>query len=822
MTVITVPDLSFSAFYYPDILRELLQAFRLVVDELGLTDEHEREVHVQLLRAFSLVGHLNNCRLDVTARELTLDTARLLESLKRMMRLVGVELSSASPAVSDILLKLSEATTSDIVGFVPELSEFATESVPPISFETLAEDGINLSRADEVEHVYVLKKNTEGTDGSVSAASPTVFFKGSGDPIFPTGAVGMHLFLASALNGGEFRVVERATAGDNVTLVRVPDSKSPAFQDEGNGIVWVLREFGADYATEANTGASTFDPWQDTTPGDTEPEVGDALYIAHDQIMTTQVNVVIDTAAADLTGVWEYFDSEFSKFNPSAVTDAGSGTIEFNLTTLLGTLDRNGVEVIVEYLPTGATERVVSVFSGGVNKVTTTGALGQTTISEDIEDYHVTADWVPFPNQDDGPAELTITGAAAWDIPQDAERSWLSTDVNLIEGVWIRWRVISSTGSPSTAPIIDTIDINQGDLYISFLVTQGETVGPQILGSSNGVIDQEFELPDTPYIDDSETIEVDETGGGTWTEYTLVQNFNTSEENSRHYMRKTSALDVMTAIFGNGLRGKIPPAGTDNVRGTYRIGGDIDGNVGLSQLVSNADGVSGVSEVTNPRSAGGWRMKDGGTAADIERVKRDAPATFRTRETASNPGDAATLATKTYKDDSGVKIVARAVAVDEALGPKTAKLLVVGADGTTLTSPQKTALQNWFNGDRHARPPVYGKLMWNYEITVFNFEPEVITVQATVTWPGGNQELIRNALLALIRPLALEVDGVTYVWDYDGYVSRSRIHSTIHAVDPNISDVPVLTLNGSPASHKLGKNGLPVTTAVSVQVSVQS
>ena len=542
--------------------------------------------------------------------------------------------------------------------------------------------------------------------------------------------------------------------------------------------------------------------------------------MAHRQVLTTQVGIDIDTAAVGLAGVWEYFDDTLSKFNPTTVDDELDGTITFDLSTLLGTLDRNGADVIVEYLPTGITERLVSVFSGGLNKVTTDGALGQTSISEDIEDYHITADWVPFNNQADGSSDFTTDGDVTWDIPQTVDRSWLATDVNLEEAVWLRYRVIDV--SAPTAPILDVVRIDQGDLYMVVTATQGETVGPQVLGSSTGIINQEFELPDTPYIDDSETIEADETGGGTWNEYTLVLNFNASEENSRHYMRRTSALDVATIIFGNGLRGKIPPAGNDNVRATYRIGGDIDGNVGLSQTVSNADGVSGVSTVTNPRAAVGWRMKDGGTAADIERVKRDGPAGFRTRETASTPGDAATLAVKTYKDDNGVKLIARAVAVDEALGPKTAKLLVVGADGATLTAAQKTALEKWFNGDRHARPPVYGKLMWNYQITVFNYEPEALVVQATVTWPGGNAELIRNALLTLVEPLALEKDKVTYVWDYDGYVSLSRIHSAIHAVDPNISDVPVLTINSVSASWKLGKNGLPVTTAAGIQISVQS
>ena len=53
---IEVPDLPFAGFYYPEILRDTLALFRRNVEEIGLTDENEFEVHVQLIRAFAFVG----------------------------------------------------------------------------------------------------------------------------------------------------------------------------------------------------------------------------------------------------------------------------------------------------------------------------------------------------------------------------------------------------------------------------------------------------------------------------------------------------------------------------------------------------------------------------------------------------------------------------------------------------------------------------------------------------------------------------------------------------------------------------------------------
>ena len=74
--VIETPGgIAFAGFYYPEILRELLAFLRNNKDRIGLTDENEFEVHVQLVRSFALVGHLNNTRLDVVATELLLDSS---------------------------------------------------------------------------------------------------------------------------------------------------------------------------------------------------------------------------------------------------------------------------------------------------------------------------------------------------------------------------------------------------------------------------------------------------------------------------------------------------------------------------------------------------------------------------------------------------------------------------------------------------------------------------------------------------------------------------------------------------------------------------
>jgi hypothetical protein len=811
-TLITVPDVTFSSFYYPEILRELLLFLRRNREELGLTDENVFEVHTQLVRAFALVGHLSNTRLDVVATELLLDSANLLESVKRLLRLIGVELSSASPAVADVLLRLSAPTTSDIADFIPELAEFATESVPPIGYEVL--ESLDLDRTDQVSHAYGLEEILSGT-GSVATGSADIFTRTAGGSftagVSPAGNVNDHLFVPAGLsdNGGEFRITEVIDT-DNVRAVRVPGSTSPGFQTEA-GLSWSVKRFTADGAAAVNAAGPTFTPWADVV-------AGDLLFVGHLQALWEQLDLTFNTIGASITGVWEYPDNRLSEFNPSMVTDNFDGTLTFNLTPLLGLLDRSGAAIVVTYLPTGVKERISSTFGGGENRATSQTYFGQVVPSTGIADYSITSDWVPLENQADGTSDMTQDGAVTFNFPQSQTRSWRKTEVNLIEANWLRYRVVSV--STPTEPVIDEIDIDLNNQYLLVQATQGETVGPQILGSSDGTPRQEFTLPDTPFIDDTETVEVDEAGGGNWIEYVRVGNFLSSTATSRHYVRETDAEDVATIRFGDGTNGKAPPAGTDNVRAAYRIGADIDGNVSTDEIVVNSDGVQGVSDVRNPRAAEGWRLKDGGTEDDLERVKREGPANLRTRDRGVNESDVASLAVNTFVNSDGVKPVARALAIEEGLGVKTVKLLVVGAGGDTLTSTEKEELDAFFNGDRNASPPVPGKLVLNHQLTTFNYEPQAINIQATVVWPGGTAEAVRNALLALLNPLALEEDGVTFVWDFGGKVSLSRVHCAIHDVDPNVSDIPTLLINGSAASFQLGPNGLPVSTSAGIVINI--
>ncbi len=92
-------------------------------------------------------------------------------------------------------------------------------------------------------------------------------------------------------------------------------------------------------------------------------------------------------------------------------------------------------------------------------------------------------------------------------------------------------------------------------------------------------------------------------------------------------------------IFGDGARGRIPPAGADNIRAlNYRSGGGLAGNVSAGSISQLLSGVV-ASSITNPRAAEG-----GADTESVESVLRRGPQVIRHRHQALTRADFETLA----------------------------------------------------------------------------------------------------------------------------------------------------------------------------------
>jgi hypothetical protein len=152
-TTLQVPDFDFTGFYYGQILEDLVQYLRDNVADINT--ENPADPAVQLLRAFALVGHLNNVRLDMVAHEALFPTAQLRDSVVAHLKLIGFEVPGDVPATVTLLCKLSKLLTSTI-DVVPVGALFGTKrtsAAEPLVFES---DGVVTStRTDQLSKVWV-------------------------------------------------------------------------------------------------------------------------------------------------------------------------------------------------------------------------------------------------------------------------------------------------------------------------------------------------------------------------------------------------------------------------------------------------------------------------------------------------------------------------------------------------------------------------------------------------------------------------------------------------------------------------------------------
>jgi len=752
--------------------------------------------------------------LDVVANESLLPTARLLESVRGHLALIGYKLAQASPSEVDVILQFSKVFNIPTL-IVPQNSQLATVETadsPQIIFET--NEDKTIQKTDQTTAIFTftagkIKILSNSFDVSDKVTIEGVDFEANVDWIVGASIAASLSNLKDAINNsGNPNIIGRVAAlSDGVdTISLIPLDKSV------ESISLTETDNATDNFEIAPGGFGSNKQGAAATPGvlfnlfDSTPKKGDMIYVAHSDVMWDTLDFLFDSFGSGIEFDIEFYDATLEDEKPDTVTNLGSN-LEFDLTTLLGDEDRHGAVVRVVLSSSGASEICVSQFVGGKNIIQTKGLLGQATVSTAVNDYVVGTYWNEVSDTTDNTNKFTESEKISFSLPQNASQNWTSSTINGIAGYWLRIRVIS-VSSPIN-PIVDLLRIDSGKQYLLVQAVQGQTVADNPLGSSNGAQNQEFQLTFKPLIEGTLLVEVDDGSG--FEEYAEKENFLNSTSISKDYIRETKADDTTKVIFGDGLQGKIPNPGVDNIRALYRIGADQDGNVGSDTVSVNKSGISYVNKIFNPRPAVGWSPKEGSTEEDLARLKIEGPASIRTLNRAITPEDIEYLAIS-YKDNNGSKIVSRALAIEETFGVKTIELVVVGNGGNLLTEVQRDELEIYFNGDK--ANGIAGVLLANHEVTVINYTPRTIDVVAVVT--GGNEEQIKNAITALLNPNATFNDGVTKRWNFGDEVPYSVIISAIFDNDPtNIKKVNLI----QPATNiQLAARELPLAGTVTVTV----
>ena len=236
--------------------------------------------------------------------------------------------------------------------------------------------------------------------------------------------------------------------------------------------------------------------------------------------------------------------------------------------------------------------------------------------------------WQELTTFRDESAAFTQEGYLEVEGPADADA--FPVDAVTDPHVWLRCRLVAGVYPAGTAPLIAAIRPNV------VAAEQLSTVRDEILGDSDGRPDQRFTLRRTPVQRDSLALHVrrldDEGNGVRWTR---VDDFLASNRESLHFTLNPTTGEVR---FGDGERGRIPPAGQEILAVEYRYGGGARGNVppGDGAVLGPAPGVD---TVRAERDAVG-----GGDEQSVKELKARAPSVLRARNRAVSEEDFTELA----------------------------------------------------------------------------------------------------------------------------------------------------------------------------------
>lgn len=328
--------------------------------------------------------------------------------------------------------------------------------------------------------------------------------------------------------------------------------------------------------------------------------------------------------------------------------------------------------------------------------------------------------------------------------------------------------------------------------------TEGETVFEQ-LGTSDGGPSQEFLVQQSPVIENSLDIFMDEGDGEfiwTWVDHLIEWG-----PGDRVYTTYVDENGLTHVVFGDGVNGKVP-AQLTVISAGYRIGGGLVGNVGPKTITVMEDTVVGVLSVSNASAAFG-----GQDAESVDQIRVNAPASLLAMNRAVTLQDYESLSLN-------VPGIGKAKAISSVYTNVSLYVAPLGGgidarDQPVYASPErKTALRAYLD----SRKPV--------STSVTLLDPTYIRVNVTVDLvvaPQYNQKSVENS----VKNAVLQ----TFVFDYVNFgdrISLGEVFASIVGVTGvGYATVTLLARGGASGVGDvvMADNEIPVPGTVTVNSS---
>lgn len=333
----------------------------------------------------------------------------------------------------------------------------------------------------------------------------------------------------------------------------------------------------------------------------------------------------------------------------------------------------------------------------------------------------------------------------------------------------------------------------QGIFLNGVWASQRQTQRNEPLGASNGSDNQVFRLRQTPVLE-NEVIEVRELAGKiaeveypllqesiaaddlravrdvnnrvieVWVRWRAVEHFHFSGANDRHYVMDRVLGRI---FFGDGEKGKVPPAGSLILGREYRAGGGRAGNVPLRAIAQLVGGVPGVQEVYNALPAEG-----GADAEKIEQIQSRGPQTIRHRGRGVLVQDYEVMAAEASPEVAWVRIFAT-TDMKQVRRPGYVKVMIL---------PDSTARRPWPSFGLRERVRRYlqerapaaiapENFIWVTGPAFFPIDVETTAIPLHVGEAGIVEQRIRAALEEFLHPLRGGPNGMGWELGRDVFLS---------------------------------------------------
>lgn len=242
-------------------------------------------------------------------------------------------------------------------------------------------------------------------------------------------------------------------------------------------------------------------------------------------------------------------------------------------------------------------------------------------------------EWRAMVELKDSTQGLDVSGEVVLQLPAGSEI--VALEMLPVEGGqhWIRGRLLVADYQQS--PMLYAVRSN------TVSATQAATIAGEVIGGSNGQPDQLFFLNDSPVLEGSLKLTIDEGLSAQSGEWHEVDDFFASGQHDAYFVLNRSNGEIR---FG-GVGKRVPLANPNNrvniLAEEYRVGGGTRGNVGAGEINNLLSQVQGVDR----GAVGNLFSASAGTDEEtLEQAKLRAPISLKARDRAVTAEDFELLA----------------------------------------------------------------------------------------------------------------------------------------------------------------------------------